>query len=141
MNLLALTRKKTRYMSQIISELFYCQSKGEYTSKRREKLFSKLWNINLLFTDYDAIVKETGYTLEDFKNQCITMEKLGFNRNGEDYVPLATICFAKPLRYMAEHRDEFAESDEDSQRDMVYEALRILDDGYADNVVILKDRE
>ena len=133
--------KKTKLMAQVIGELFYCKTSGAYTNKRREKLFGKLWDINLMFSDYQAVVKETGYTLEDFKSQCITMEELGFDRDGEDYIPLVTICFAKPLRYMAENRAAFAEGDEVTQRDMVREALRILNEGYADNVVILKESE
>ena len=38
----------------------------------------------MLFRDYEAVVKETGYTLEDFKSQCICMEELGFERDGEE---------------------------------------------------------
>jgi len=139
MNLLAMTRKKTKYMSQVTNELFYCQSTGEYTNRRREKAFAKLWDINMQFPDFAKVVSETGYTLEDYKRQCITMEKLGFNRDGEDYVPLAAISFAKPLRYMAENKDAFAEADDDTQRDMVREAMKILNDSYADNVVIFKE--
>ena len=141
MNPLAMARKKTKLMAQVIGELFYCQSKGEYTNKRREKLFAKLWDMNMMFRDYEAVVKETGYTLEDFKSQCIRMEELGFDRDGEDYIPLVTICFAKPLRYMAENKEQFAAGDEVTQRDMVHEAMQILNDSYADNVVILKDSE
>lgn len=139
MNLLAMTRKKTKYMSQVTNELFYCQSTGEYTNRRREKAFAKLWDINMQFPDFAKVVSETGYTLEDYKTQCITIEKLGFNRDGEDYVPLAAISFAKPLRYMAENKDAFAEADDDTQRDMVREAMKILNDSYADNVVIFKE--
>ena len=141
MNLLAMARKKTKYMSQVTNELFYCQPKGEYTNKKREKAFAKLWDINMQFPDFAKVVSETGYTLEDYKTQCITMEKLGFNRDGEDYIPLAAISFAKPLRYMAENREEFADADDDTQRDMVREAMKILNDGYADNVVILRDKD
>mgnify|MGYP007102087439 CR=1 FL=1 len=141
MNLLAMARKKTKYMSLVTNELFYCQPKGEYTNKKREKAFAKLWDINMQFPDFAKVVSETGYTLEDYKTQCITMEKLGFNRDGEDYIPLAAISFAKPLRYMAENREEFADADDDTQRDMVREAMKILNDGYADNVVILKDKD
>ena len=134
-----MARKKTKYMSQVTNELFYCQSAGEYTNKRREKAFAKLWDINMQFPDFAKVVSETGYTLEDYKTQCITMEKLGFNMDGEDYVPLAAISFAKPLRYMAENKDAFAEADDDTQRDMVREAMKILNDSYADNVVIFKE--
>ena len=134
-----MARKKTKYMSQVTNELFYCQPAGEYTNKRREKGFAKLWDINMQFPDFAKVVSETGYTLEDYKTQCITMEKLGFNRDGEDYVPLAAISFAKPLRYMAENKDAFAEADDDTQRDMVREAMKILNDSYADNVVIFKE--
>ena len=141
MNPLAMARKKTKLMAQVTGELFYCKSKGEYTNKRRDKLFAKLWDINMLFSDYAKVVEETGYTLEDFKYQCITMEELGFDRDGQDYIPLVTICFAHPLRYMAENKDKFAEGDEVTQRDMVHEALKILNDSYADNVVIFKDSE
>lgn len=140
MNPLAMARKKTKYMSQVISELFYCQPKGEYTSKRREKLFAKLWDMNMLFQDYAAVVNETGYTLEDFKAQCIRMEELGFDRDGDDYIPLATICFAHPLRYMAENKDKFAEGDEVTQRDMVHEAMDILNGSYAEEVVFVKTK-
>lgn len=139
MNLLAMTRKKTKYMSQVTNELFYCQSTGEYTNRRREKAFAKLWDINMQFPDFAKVVAETGYSLEDYKTQCITIEKLGFNRDGDDYVPLAAISFAKPLRYMAENKDAFAEADDDTQRDMVREAMKILNDSYADNVVIFKE--
>ena len=139
MNLLAMARKKTKLMSQVIAELFYCQSGGTYTSKRREKLFAKLWDMNMQFPDYAKVVEETGYTLEDFKSQCIRMEELGFDRAGDDYIPLATICFAKPLRYMAENRETFSEGDEATQRDIVQNALEILDGGYADNVIIFKE--
>ena len=141
MNPLAMARKKTKLMAQVTGELFYCKSKGEYTNKRRDKLFAKLWDINMLFSDYAKVVEETGYNLEDFKYQCITMEELGFDRDGQDYIPLVTICFAHPLRYMAENKDKFAEGDEVTQRDMVHEALKILNDSYADNVVIFKDSE
>ena len=71
MNLLAMARKKTKYMAQVTGELFYCKSTGEYTNKRREKAFAKLWEINMMFPDYAAVVNETGYTLEDYKAQCI----------------------------------------------------------------------
>ena len=139
MNLLAMTRKKTKYMSQVTNELFYCQSTGEYTNRRREKAFAKLWDINMQFPDFAKVVSETGYTLEDYKTQCITIEKLGFTRDGDDYVPLAAISFAKPLRYMAENKEAFAEADDDTQRDMVREAMKILNDSYADNGVIFKE--
>ncbi len=139
MNLLAMARKKTKYMSQVINELFYCKPKGEYTNTRRDKAFAKLWEINMQFPDFAKVVKETGYTFEDYRTQCITMEKLGFNRDGEDYIPLVAISFAKPLSYMAENKKEFAAADEDTQRDMVREAMKILNDGYAENVVIFKE--
>lgn len=141
MNLLAMARKKTKYMAQVTAELFYCKSTGEYTSKKREKAFAKLWEINMQFPDFAKVVSETGYTLEDYKFQCIEMEKLGYDRDGDDYVPLAAISFAKPLRYMAENREEFAKGDEITQRQMVKTAMDILNEGYADNVVILKDND
>lgn len=139
MNQLALARKKTKLMSQVAVELLYCKSGGAYTSKRRDKLFAKLWDVNMMYQDYANVVESEGYTLEDFKSQCMTMEELGYEKEGDDYVPLAVICFAKPLRYMAANREEFAEGDEVTQRDMVREAIDILNDGYAENVVIFRE--
>lgn len=139
MNQLALARKKTKLMSQVAVELLYCKSAGAFTSKRREKLFAKLWDINMMYQDFAAVVEDENYTLDDFKAQCMRMEELGFERDGDDYVPLAVICFAKPLRYMAAGKEKFAQGDEAAQKAMVQEAMDILNGGYADNVVIFKE--